>query len=531
MLIEHLGKEIESSLSCTHQLAIPNSLPFFYAKRVKKRSRKQTKRHFKQIFQLFGLAILLVTIVAGVLQIQVVREFLSRATGQPANLVIDLKADQGPLSKPWQYLAQGGEDHAWDMQPIVPTVKALEPQYIRIDHVYDFYDVVSRDGNGQLQFDFSKLDRLLDSIDATGAKPFIALSYMPPAIASSDILSEPNNWSEWQLTVQRTIEHISGTRGTTDVYYEVWNEPDLFGGWHYGKQKNYLTLYSYAARGAANARNVRPFQFGGPGITALYKNWFTALTKFAIENDLRYDFFSWHRYDLKVDQFEQDVRDIRTWQLDFPQTSNLELLITEWGHDSENSPGYDGTFSAAHTVAAAIEMVGTVEKAFEFEIEDGKDPEGAERWGRWGLLTHQDFGAKPKPRYQALRMLNELGDNRISSIGNGSWVKSLATRNDNGEFKIVIANYDSTSRNSEIVPVTFRNADPGEYRLEQRFLNGREQQSTLTSTNGFMNTTVTMPANTVAVLTLTATNTTPASPLPAATPDVPLTGFGRLLGR
>lgn len=507
---------------------------------MKKRVTKFRKKRFQQSLQLFGLFILILSIGVGISQLQVVREFLSRASGDKANLIVNVQGEMGPLSKPWQYFAQGGEDHAWNMRPIVNSVKALEPRYVRIDHIYDFYDVVSRDGSGQLQFNFSKLDAVVDSILATGAKPFIALSYMPPAIAKTDIVSEPNNWSEWQLTVQRTIEHYSGTRKIENIYYEVWNEPDLFGGWHYGKGKNYLTLYTYAARGATQARNVMPFKFGGPGTTGLYKNWFTALTKHATENNLRYDFFSWHRYDLKVEKFQEDVRDIRVWQADFPQTSSIELLITEWGHDSENHPGYDNNFSAAHTVASSIEMVGRVEKAFVFELEDGKDPQGQERWGRWGLLTNQEFGAKPKPRYQALRLLNQLGQTRVSVVGNGSWVKALASKNENNEIIAIVANYDPAGRNIEEVPLTFTNVQNGMYQLTQQFLGGRQQVSELTSTNEQISTTITMPANSVTLLKLTSTQpgasplpntiTTSPSPTPAptATPE-PRTGFGRLL--
>ena len=53
---------------------------------------------------------------------------------------------------------------------------------------------------------------------------------MPPALADN-VTDEPRDWAEWQMTVKATIEHYSGTKGKNipGVYYEVWNEPDLFG--------------------------------------------------------------------------------------------------------------------------------------------------------------------------------------------------------------------------------------------------------------------------------------------------------------
>src|SRR5690606_5022795 len=129
---------------------------------------------------------------------------------------------------PWRNLAQGGEDHNWRIGNLTEPVKTLKPEYIRIDHVYDFYDIV-QGTPGNITFDWTKFDLIIDDILATGAKPYIALSYMPPAISSGDILAYPVHWSDWQLVVQKTIEHLSGTRKISDVYYEVWNEPDLFG--------------------------------------------------------------------------------------------------------------------------------------------------------------------------------------------------------------------------------------------------------------------------------------------------------------
>lgn len=448
---------------------------------------------------------MVIGILFSVSQLGVVREFFSRASGEPANLIVDTQAVIGPMPRPWRNLAQGGESFDWRIQPITGEVAALNPEYIRIDHIYDFYEIVGGTP-GNLTFDFSKFDVILDDIEATGAKPYIALTYMPPAISSGDIVAPPQRWEDWQLVIQRTIEHVSGTRGTTDVYYEVWNEPDLFGDWKYYGDRNYLTMYTYAAQGAEQAsRNpsVQPFKFGGPGITALYKNWFNALAKHALENNLRYDFFSWHRYNLDIEQFQTDMEEVQTWIQAYPQLQpTLEFHITEWGHDSENHPGYDTNFSAAHTVAGAIEMIGVVERAFVFEIQDGKDPEGKERWGRWGMLLHQDFGSTPKPRYNGLRMLDRIGDQRLQILGKGSWVKAAAARDTEGNTEVVLANYDARGSNAETVPITFENIQPGEYTITKQYLNGQQTSENVATTAATLRTTLPMQANTVAFVEL-----------------------------
>lgn len=454
-----------------------------------------------------GILILLTLVIfIGVSQLSVIREFFSKASGEPAAIVVDTRGILGLMPRPWRNLAQGGEEATWRIGPLIPTVKALKPEYIRIDHIYDFHEVVGGTP-GNLTFNFSKLDLLLDDIAATGAKPFISLSYMPPAISSGDIVAPPTNYADWQLVVQKTIEHISGTRGTSDVYYEVWNEPDLFGGWKYGGPRNYITLYNAAARGAANARGVKPFKLGGPANTALYKNWFDAMAKNAIANNVRWDFFSWHKYSTDIDQYRSDMVDIRQWLRAYPQLeATLELQLTEWGHDSENHPGYDTNYGAAHTVAGSIEMVGILERAFVFEIQDGKGPDGKESWGRWGLFKHASVGGGAKPRYQALRMLDRLGNERVQLQGKGSWVKALAARNDEGVFQVVLANFDPKGQNNENVPVTFKNIEPGSYTITQEFLSGSKQVSEVATSAAALQTFVRMTPNNVALVELKKQN-------------------------
>lgn len=440
--------------------------------------------HYKRsarsiIWKGVGLIVVSLALLGGVFGISTVREYISRASSVPANITVDTQVVIGPLPRPWQHLAQGGEEAAWRIQPINAQVTALNPEYIRIDHIYDFYDIV-HGTPGNLSFDFSKFDVILSDIIATGAKPYIALSYMPPAISSGDIIAKPQNYADWQLVVQRTIEHVSGTRGISDVYYEVWNEPDLFGGWKVYGSKNYLELYGAAARGAQNARVSQPFKIGGPAITALYKNWFDALLTYATKNNLRLDFFSWHRYSDDLGKLSQDMYEVQNWLQKYPQYQpTLEFHISEWGHDSKNHAGYDSSFGAAHTVAGSIEMVGVIDKAFIFEIQDGKDPEGKGYWGRWGMLSHTDFGSQIKPRYRGVLMLENLGYERLQLQGKGTYVKALAARQSETVFQVLLANFDPWAKNVENVPVTFQSLTPGKYKVTKTYLNKQKEVMTL----------------------------------------------------
>lgn len=462
--------------------------------------RLQKKRKALLSFLVFLLAV--GGVMAGAWQIKIVREFFGQAAGGEAKLIIDVSAILGPMPRPWRNLAQGGEDHNWRIGNLTGQIAALKPEYIRLDHIYDFYDIV-QGSSGNIVFNWTKFDLVIDDILRTGAKPYISLSYMPPAISSGDILAYPSNWADWQLVVQKTIEHLSGNKGIRDVYYEVWNEPDLFGSFKYYGNKNYLTLYAYASAGAKNARGTLPFKFGGPAITALYRNWFDAWAKACVDNKWRCDFFSWHRYTTDLDQYSKDMETVKEWVKAYPQLeASLEFQITEWGHDSNNNAGYDSQYGAAHTVAGAIAMMNNVQRAFAFEIQDGKDPAGKNYWGRWGLFTHNDFGANSKSRYKALKMLDSIADQRLQITGLSSFIKALAAKNDQGEIEIIVANFDPKSSHSELVPITFINIEPGSYTLNKEFLGGARQSQQISTSAAALRAEVFMPKNEIAKLKL-----------------------------
>jgi len=418
--------------------------------------------------QFLPLIIGLVGIIVVVVVIPVAVRYVGRAGGVNADLVVDYDGVLGKMPTPWRNLAQGGEEPKAMLGSITNEIRALRPEYIRLDHIYDAFKVVAKNG-GQLSYDWNGLDVAVNEILATGAKPMLSLSYMPPVISKGDIIDLPSDWGEWGQVVQATIEHYSGrgNRNINNVIYEVWNEPDLFGSYKTYGDKNYLTMFEVSARAAARAANVNQFEFGGPAVTALYQNWLERLIKFADEKNLRLDFLSWHRYSTDLDRFEQDANQAQEWAAKIPALVNLKFYITEWGHNSEVDPGYDNKFGAIHTIAASRVMMAKVQRAFVFEIKDG--PGKDKLWGRWGLLTHENFGTpEEKPRYKALQLLNNLGPFRISLAGEGSWVKGIASTDEAGNIKLMVVNYDPAGVHSEGVPILFDNLPKGIFKYQRR---------------------------------------------------------------
>lgn len=437
-------------------------------------------RFKKIIFLLF----IIVSIPVSLVLLSHKTNWLNKAFGQPANLIVDASRMTGGKSESWRNLAQGGEERGRQLLPVVDKVKTLKPNYIRIDHVFDYYTP-------------EELDRIVLDITSTGAKPFIALSYMPPQMAKGgDITGYPNNWTDWENLVQKTVERVSGVNGLNikGVYYEVWNEPDLFGKFKYYGPKSYLELYSHTVRSATRAKNVNSFKIGGPAITSYYKNWFDRLIAFSESNNLRLDFLSWHRYSKNLEDYEQDMVSL----VHYP---NRELIITEMGPNSEIDKVYDGSFGAIHLIATAALLEGKIDKLFNFEIKDGVGPE--KYWGRWGMLTNEKWGTPEiKPRYNAVLFLNKLiGSNNLEVTGQGSWIKSIAKR-DEQKIQILVVNYDKYGKHSEAVPLKVTNLPSNTFILKRTDFGGKTTSTKVSVVDNTWETTQLFDPNTASIFEL-----------------------------
>ncbi len=131
--------------------------------------------NFKLFASLLVLALLLpAVILAGN---QTVHLF-SQAAVVPANLLADAGQSRSTLDRPWANLSQGGETENGAMIPLTPVenqIHSLGVRYVRIDHV----------------FDYPYQDRVRQIV-ASGATPFISLSYFPRDVASSDVGTPEN---------------------------------------------------------------------------------------------------------------------------------------------------------------------------------------------------------------------------------------------------------------------------------------------------------------------------------------------------
>ena len=417
------------------------------------------------------------------------------AAGSSANIIVDTVNISNPNPAPlWQNLAQGGEEATDMIGPVINLVKVLQPKLIRVDHLFDYYNVY----NGPNSYDFSRLDPVISSILATGARPLLSLSYTPASMAKDNkVAGEPNDWAQWNALVTATAARYSVTKNISGIYYEVWNEPDLFGGWKSGP---YTNLYLNTARSVAAGAGSASYKIGGPAITSFYPNWMKAIIKTASDNHLRLDFISWHRYTKNINDYNNDLEQLTGILTDYPQFINVEKLITEVGPDSEPNPWYDNRVSGVHFMSMVTSLVGKVHKIFPFEVVDGPTSRGNSTG--WGMITHPQHGAKPKPRYYAIQLLNRLQGPQLVTNGNGSWVTSIATKNGR-TTQLLLVNYDANNTHSESFPIKFMGLTQGNYTLKRTEYLGTSTTRNLVVPSYFYQDTIFLDPNSAVLLELT----------------------------
>ncbi|MCD6225741.1 hypothetical protein J7J95_01515 [bacterium] len=421
--------------------------------------------------KLFVVLVSLVSLAVIVVSIKGIYDWKKKAWGKPANIIVDASLPQKEINPQlWQNFAQGGEEPKDMLAPILAKIRPLHPQVIRIDHIFDFYNVYQGPG----QYNFSQLDKVVFTILKTGARPMFSLSYIPVSLArNGQTTSPPQNWQEWENLITATVKHYSGKDGLNinNVYYEVFNEPDLFGNWHYAKDPNYLTLYYHTAKGAMKATNTNPFKIGGPATTGFYPNWIKALLRFCHQNRLPLDFLSWHRYSPHLPDYDADFEKLNSILTSFPEYQNVERLITEFGPGPQRSSWYASKVSAAHTIAVTAHLLGKVHRVFAFELKDGPSL----NTHQWGIITHENNGQKPKPRWYAYLFLNKLRGKRLPLEGNGSWVSGLALK-EGKTIKILLVNFDPSQKHQEYVPVRIKNMAQGRWQLSFDYLFQKDYQ-------------------------------------------------------
>jgi xylan 1,4-beta-xylosidase len=283
-----------------------------------------------------------------------------------------------------------------------------------------------------------------------GVRPFVELSFMPEAFASSanrifsykGNVSPPRNYQDWYDLVQAFTSHCVKRYGIQEVLgwkFEVWNEPNI--DFWTGTQAQYFELYKQSVHAIKSVD--KRLQVGGPSTAQL--QWVPQMIEYCSSQDLPLDFASTHVYPSDPQKvlfgedrhytFEQLIPKGLEYvgsQIKASVRPETPLWITEW---SSQNPAF-----IADTIKNCIGLVESLSYwTFNNDFEELGVPAGIFNT-TFGLIDQWGIA---RPSLHAFTFLHRLGDKRLQTDDG----PILATEGADGSKCVLLWNLIPASKN------------------------------------------------------------------------------------
>ena len=394
-------------------------------------------------------------------------------------------AERGPMTPMWAWFGYDEPNYTYmpnGKKLLSALAEAAKPAtvYVRTHNLLTTGDgtpalkwgstnAYTEDANGNPKYDWTIVDRIIDTYIERGMKPLMEIGFMPEALSTNptpyrhdwqpgdpygDIYTgwayPPKDYDKWRELVYQWVRHSVERYGQKEVeswYWEVWNEPDI--SYWRGTPEEFRKLYDYAADGLKRA--LPTARIGGPHVTGPNGARTQQLLRDFIEHCLRgknyatgktgspLDFVAFHAKGAPRVMPEGHVRMGLNNQLraidngfrivaSFPELKNIPIVIGESDPEgcaachvrTNPSNAYrNGTMYSSYTAEQiartyeladrhGVNLLGSVTWAFEFEGQPYFD-------GFRDLATN----GIDKPVLNVFRMLGQMRGTRLAVTSSG----------------------------------------------------------------------------------------------------------------
>jgi xylan 1,4-beta-xylosidase len=223
----------------------------------------------------------------------------------PVHIQVDAAKVQGDLPPIWRFFGADEPNYATmkDGSKLMAHLGELRPGqiYFRAHNLLNTGDgtaafkwgstnVYTEDKDGKPVYDWSGVDRIIDSYLARGVHPYLQLSFMPQALSSAKPgtpyrhswrpgfayhliegawNAPPKDYAKWSELAYQWTRHNVERYGRDEVrkwYIEVWNEPNGRSYWS-GTPEEFYKLHDYAVAGIRRA--LPDARVGGPEVAGV----------------------------------------------------------------------------------------------------------------------------------------------------------------------------------------------------------------------------------------------------------------------
>lgn len=360
------------------------------------------------------------------------------ASAQAIHLIVDFTRTNGTWNMPALALGQGGLQSDPMIAPHIKEIRELRPRTIRI-FLSEYYRIYPDHG----VYDFSKLDRELDSVRATGARPTLALAMKPPVLfpVVDHFKVHPNIYDEWETLCETLARHCREKKYDVAAW-EVCNEPDIgeSGGTpqFFKTADDYNTFYDHTVAGL---RRGDPTAFvGGPAVANPDSFLIEGLIKHCAETGVPFDFLSWHLYSDSPASHAANIAKQRARLAKYPALKHVKLFISEWNMDLARpnlAPGFQPAFvieTMRRFAEAGLDMAAYyhIRDCFVDPADfDWMSPHGVRFMAHWwntmpqysALFDHND---RVRPAWFAFRFLSRFDGARYPVEGESGAIHAIA---------------------------------------------------------------------------------------------------------
>lgn len=393
---------------------------------------------------------------------------LAQAQIEPISVKVFLNERLGPLEIDRFSLGQGGlsQEPMWEDR--VAEIRALRPKIIRL-FIQEYFDLLPE----RNRYHFETLDRSVDTILKTGAKPLMCICFKPrvlfPAV-NQDIV-EPNDYDQWERLIFNLVRHYKD-RGAGIRYWEVANEPDIGedGGCPYRfKPDSYCRYYQHTV--AAIVRADPEALVGGPALAYSGSPILPALLDFCSKERTLLHFVSWHIYSSDPKQIRATIDNVKTLLQKYPGLKP-ETFLDEWNM-SLGFPPADVRIQPCYVAEVAWQMKdGGLDYSCYYHIRDYHV--SSERFapfmsakgtmfmtGWWNRMPQFDglfdFQNNVRPTYFTFKLLSRLTGERLQLTSEDPTVHGFVTRDEqfsSYEYNLLLWNFSASPTRVEL---TFEN--------------------------------------------------------------------------
>ena len=332
----------------------------------------------------------------------------------------------------------------------LPFLSVTRPESLRIDLSIGKYDagwskqIVSGTA-ADLQYDWSELDSLTQSVLKHNVLPYWSICYTPVPLQHGTWNGPPANLKQWETFNFDFARHFKKS-GKRVGYYEVFNEPDL-DIFFTGTMDQYFEMYRHGAIGLRRADSDAVI--GGPAL-AFNEQWVKPFIDFVHHNNLPLDFFSFHVIWADGNTAQRRLARIRQELSARPQHISTEIHLNEFHPYSKEETQQDGAVEKYALAAHIFDQVDYFISQTDLTLVHWAQFMDS-GWGReaFGLV---DVNGKLRPAFKAFAIYADLPIDRFRAktpIGLGC----LASANDR-QAGVVIWNRSNVSRD---VVVTLKN--------------------------------------------------------------------------